>query len=210
MSHQKLVEETLKFLNVSTYRQSPDTPVELVESVDVVDKRMTDVINHLGSMFGSHSKSVDTPQPINESYVKALDRYKQVPLNESKQIQIGDTVQTIMQGQQLGTVEKIETKNGITKVYHRHESGNLYASSPSNLKIVKSINESMHKSPDKIKSAQTHKVNENFSSDDICDSKLDDTVNFILEQINVQSLSQLDESMQAEVLSIASDLAPHL
>lgn len=96
-------------------------------------------------------------------------------------ISVGDTVQTIKQGQQTGVVEKIETKNGVTKVYHRHENGKLYVSPPSNLKVINKVDESVA-----------------------------NAIKYILEQMRVDSMTQLDESVREEVLSIATDLAPHM
>ena len=96
-------------------------------------------------------------------------------------INVGDTVQTIKQGQQRGTVEKVEKKNGITKVYHRHEDGRLFVSHPTNLKIIKEEK-----------------------------SRIDLIIDMVLEQIGVNSLDSLNENTQKEIISIATDLAPHI
>lgn len=87
-----------------------------------------------GKYAASAQKAHDVHNGINESV-------------ETTDIKVGDTVQTIKQGQQIGKVEKIAKSGGILKVYHRHENGNLYASAPSNLKV---INEAIDNGPGKI------------------------------------------------------------
>ena len=127
----------------------------------------------------SHSFGVDKDS-VNPIETHSFDDLHE---NTSDQcnINVGDTVQTIKQGQQLGTVEKVEKKNGITKVYHRHEDGRLFVSHPTNLKVI----------------------NEDTSP-------IGCAINMVLEQIGVNSLDSLNEEIQKEIISIATDLAPHI
>lgn len=253
MSHKILTEQTSKFLDVATYQTNPEQPDDLTESAEVVANRISDASAHLSLMFGSHSKAAKAPAAINESVNRYLSQTKQNTKEAPKVFNTGDKVQTIMQGQQEGTVEKVEVVNGITKVYHRHENGNLYASSPSNLKMIKPVNESAYgdakydlgkKTPahieekkkavsqhlsiiadlkTKMAAAQTdEEYDKHKSAHDLEVAKLANTQTYmkggivecaiekILDEMNVESLDQLDESTQKTLISIATEIAPHL
>lgn len=251
-----LSEQTTKFLDVATYQTHPDEPVDLTESDEVVSSRISSAVDHLSRMFGSH-KQATQHSVINEAVNAQLSKNKQDGVKQ-RNIAVGDTVQTIMQGQQKGTVEKIEKTNGIVKVYHRHENGNLYASSPSNLRIINEaygdvkhdlsnttlsdreikknlVDEHLaviHDLKSRIASAKTpEEESVHQAAHDLEVAKLANTqtyvpggivecadevntlttaISHILEQLDIGDISQLDESAQKELISVAIDLAPHL
>lgn len=85
-----------------------------------------------------------------QRYKKIQDKIKEQGVAEVAEtdIQIGDTVQTIKMGQIPGTVTGFSKKSGMTKVLFKHESGKTYASVPSNLRVIKSVNEGGFFDPD--------------------------------------------------------------
>lgn len=285
-------EKAADVINQSAHRKFQTEYIPLVESAEVVSSRISSAAAALNSMYGVRQSSqlnevTEIPEPpeIDSRVNTYLTRYSQgKTINESTnqdyEFQPGDVVQTIKQGQQLGTVEK----NDGLKVYHRHENGRLYASGASNLKLIKKASDNTveestqptravafgvltasgmqadsqqhtengssyrinHGSPEIFEKIVSHVRNSGFkntgsSKTDINavhngtgvslrvnkdgdginitttnqhvveqttqePTSLQESINNILQQLNIESIDQLDESAQKELISIALDL----
>lgn len=184
-----LLEQTKQFLDVATYQENPHGAIPAVMSQSEAEQRITESSEFLSRAFGTHTKNTTT-KVVHSNAEKYLNRYsqgKQIELHESCsgseecKFKIGDTVETIKGGQQRGKVVDVVKKNGNVKVLHKHENGNTYSSYPSNLIAINEAEESLNKA-----------------------------ISHILEQINVESINQLNEDTRAELLSVASDIAPYI
>lgn len=200
-------EKAADVINQSAHRKFQTEYIPLVESAEVVSSRISSAAAALNSMYGVRQSSQlnevteipETPE-IDSRVNTYLTRYSQgKTINESTnqdyEFQPGDVVQTIKQGQQLGTVEK----NDGLKVYHRHENGRLYASGASNLKLIKKASDAQVTETTTPEATQPVVVNTPPTS-------LQESINNILQQLNIESIDQLDESAQKELISIALDL----
>lgn len=211
--HNDLVSKVTAFLDVVTYKTNPTNPVPIVESVDVVTGRIEEAVGNLDKMTG-YSKKEKHASVVSAVVNRHMNKFLQGRVNESCEdcVYVGKS--------NTGVEYHIYKKspNDYVVSFIRVNGGKAelatYPTFNGALFMLQSQVPSLteienHMSPvigvDKTDTQPT-----DYASYDDLHESYDKAVSYVLSQINVSSIDQLNEATVNEVLSIASDIAPYL
>lgn len=211
--HDKLLESAKKFLNLATHKELPLEAKPFVESPIIIESRIDSATSHLDRMFG-HSLHEPKKQEIPTNVDKELSKFSQGRINEEccgEVLYVGKS--------KTGVTYKISKKSfdDFQVSFERPNGGKAdLASYPTAQGALYMLQAQVPNIvPEKDDITITPIVHADpidvHSFDDLHeDTPLNKAINMILENIGVESLESLDEEKQKELISIATDLAPHI
>jgi len=211
--HDKLLESAKKFLDVATHRELPPEGKPFVESPTIIESRIDSATSHLDRMFGyslTESKKQDLPANID----RELSKFSQGRIVE----ECCDEILYIGKSN-TGVTYKITKKsfNDFLVSFERPNGGKAdlatYPTAQGALYMLQSQVPNIVAEKDDITITPIVHADpiDVHSFDDLHEgTPLNKAINMILENIGIESIESLDEEKQKELISIATDLAPHI
>lgn len=210
--HDKLLESAKKFLNVATHTELPPEAKPFVESPSIVESRIDSAASHLDRMFGyslHESKKQELPSKVD----KELNKFSQGRITEEccEVLYVGKS--------KTGITYKITKKSfdDFQVSFERPNGGKAdlasYPTAQGALYMLQAQVPNLVAEKDDITITPIVHADhiDVHSFDDLHeDTTLNKAINMILENIGVESIDSLDEEKQKELISIATDLAPHI
>lgn len=200
MGTSKLVDQAADFLNVATYRKSPAPVAPVVESKEVVAQRLHEASENLNRMFGFNPNATKTAV-IDQAVNKHLNRFKQDCLTE---------------GAVNESYGDVKYALGSTTPEQQTEKSKLLAAHAAKIAALKTKmeaatdNDTYHKLKDAHDLEAAMMANTQAFMKGKVNESVENAVMHMLEQMNIPDFCALNESMQAEIISIATDVAPYL
>ena len=212
MDHQKLVDSTKKFLDVSSYREAPAPIKPFIEPRAIVEARIDGAISHLDKMFG-YSIMESEHTEISANVNKELSKFSQGNVKDccGEVVYVG----TANNGIKYSIIQK--SANDFIVSFVRPNGGKAdlatYPTAQGALYMLQAQVPSII--PEKDDITVTPIVDSTPIDVHSFDSMQEETqltkaIDMVLEQIGVSSLETLEEETQKEIISIATDLAPHI
>lgn len=213
MNHNKLVENTKRFLNIASHKELQVEKTPKAEPKIVVENRLDQAVSCIDRMMG-YSIIESKSEPIaSEKIDKELKKFGQGRIVEDtgEVIYIGKAntgvVYTITQKSHDDFLVSFERPNGgkADLATYSTAQGALYMLQAQVPSIVATKDDItiipiVHSEP-----IETH------SFDDLHEeTQLNKAINLILGEIGVSSLESLNEETKKEIISIATDLAQHI
>ena len=212
MDHQKLVDSAKKFIDVSSYREAPTPAKPFVEPRALIESRIDGAVSHLDKMFGYSLVESDVGE-ISSDVNKELSKFYQGSTSSaSGEVVYRGTSNTgvkyfITQKSATDFVVSFERPNGgkADLATYTTAQGALYmlqAQVPNITAEVDDITVTPIADSTPIEVSSFDSMHE--------ETQISKAINMVLGNIGVASLDSLNEDTQKEIISIATDLAPHI
>lgn len=212
MNHQKLVDSAKKFLDVSTYREVPTQAKPFVEPRAIVESRIDDAISHLDKMSGYsilESENGEIPSDVNSE----LSKFSQGKTKDC----CGEVVYTgtANTGVKYSITQKSATDFVVSFIRPNGGKADIatYPTAQGALYMLQAQVPNII--PEKDDITVTPIVDSTPIDVHSFDSMHEETqltkaIGMVLGQIGISSLESLNEDTQKEIISIATDIAPHI